>query len=149
MAITISGDSPNFSTASITTGTVTTGTVTTLNAPSGVLATQNGMTGIAKSWVSFNGTTSPCTIRGSFNVGSVTKVATGRYTVNFTTNMPIADYAVTGISRRDASPDAQFVTSIDGASAVPSTSAYSLCTGYGSNGAYVDSSYVQSAVFSS
>jgi hypothetical protein len=28
-------------------------TVPTLNAPSGVLATQNGMTGIAKAWVNF------------------------------------------------------------------------------------------------
>jgi hypothetical protein len=121
--------------------TISNGTVSTSSA--------NVIQGSAKAWVSFNGDTSPCTIRGSFNVGSVTKVATGRYTINFTTAMPNADYAVTGISRRGSSPDAQFVTSIDGQSAVPSTSSYSLCSGFGSNGAYVDSAYVHSATFSS
>ena len=58
MAITISGDAPNFSSATITTRTVTTltaptSTITTLNAPSGVLATQNGITGIPKAWGSY------------------------------------------------------------------------------------------------
>jgi hypothetical protein len=37
---------------------------------------------ICKAWVNFNGTTSPGTIKGSFNVSSVTKVATGSYEVN-------------------------------------------------------------------
>jgi len=39
---------------------------------------------IAKAWVNFNGTTSPGTIRGSFNVSSVTKVGPGSYEVNLT-----------------------------------------------------------------
>jgi hypothetical protein len=69
--------------------------VSTLNAPSGVLATQNGMTGIAKAWINFDATTS--TIRGSFNVASITKIGTGRFTITFTTAMPNANYAVTGI----------------------------------------------------
>jgi len=110
MPLTISGDTPNFSaatittgtitTATITTGTITTGTITTLNAPSGVLATQNGMTGIAKAWVNFNGTVAtPSTIRGSFNVASVTKNGTGDYTINFTTAMPNANYVITGSAR--------------------------------------------------
>jgi len=80
--------------------TIPTATVTTLNAPSGVLATQNGMTGIAKAWVNFDGTTSsPSTIRGSFNVGSVTKNGTGDYTINFTTAMPNTNYVVSGAAR--------------------------------------------------
>lgn len=66
--------------------------VSTLNAPSGVLATQNGMTGICKAWVSYNATTQ--TIRNSFNVSSVTYNGTGDYTVNFTTAMPSAEYSV-------------------------------------------------------
>jgi hypothetical protein len=70
-------------------------TVSTLNDDTGVLATQNGMTGIAKAWVNFNGT-STTTIRGSFNVGSITKNSTGNYTVNFTTAMPDSNYVVTG-----------------------------------------------------
>ncbi len=74
--------------------------VTTLNAISGVLATQNGMTGIAKAWVNFNGT-GTVAIRDSFNVSSITDNGTGDYTVNFTTAMPNANYslvATTGAS---------------------------------------------------
>lgn len=66
--------------------------ITTLNTPSGVLATQNGMTGICKAWVNYNGSTQ--TIIGSFNVSSVTYNALGDYTVNFTTAMPDTNYSV-------------------------------------------------------
>ena len=69
-------------------------TIDTLKASTGVLATQNGMTGIAKAWVKFNGSTA--VIGGSFNVGSVTKNGTGDYTVAYTTTMPDANYAITG-----------------------------------------------------
>lgn len=48
-----------------------------------------------RAWVNFNGTTaSPSTIRGSGNISSVTKSATGQYVVNFTTAMPDANYAL-------------------------------------------------------
>jgi hypothetical protein len=67
-------------------------TIDTLKASSGVLATQNGMTGIAKAWINYNG--SAQTISGSFNVSSVTYSATGKYIINFTTAMPNANYAV-------------------------------------------------------
>ena len=69
-------------------------TIDTLRASTGVLATQNGMTGIAKAWVQFGGTTP--TINGSFNVASITKNGTGDYTINFTTAMPDINYAVAG-----------------------------------------------------
>jgi hypothetical protein len=67
-------------------------TIDTLKAGSGVLATQNGMTGIAKAWVNFVGTTGVVT--NSFNVSSVTRNSTGNYTVAFTTAMPDANYAI-------------------------------------------------------
>jgi hypothetical protein len=55
-----------------------------------------------RAWVNFNGTTSPGTIRASGNVSSVTRNGTGDYTVNFTTAMPDANYAmVLGTSRDD------------------------------------------------
>ena len=76
----------------IATGTITTATVATLNAPSGVLATQNGMTGICKAWVNYNGVAQ--TITGSYNVSSVIYNSTGSYVVAFTTAMPNANYAV-------------------------------------------------------
>ena len=68
-------------------------TISTLNNDTGVLATQNGMTGIAKAWVNFNGT-GTVAIRDSFNVSSITDNGTGDYTVNFTTALPNANYCV-------------------------------------------------------
>ena len=71
-------------------------TIDTLKASSGVLATQNGMTGIAKAWVNWNGT-GTVAIRDSFNVSSITDNGTGNYTVNFTTAMPNANYSTVGV----------------------------------------------------
>jgi hypothetical protein len=65
--------------------------VSTLNDDTGVLATQNGMTGIAKAWLNYDGTAQ--SIRGSFNVSSVTYNAAGDYTVNFTTAMANGNYS--------------------------------------------------------
>jgi len=70
-------------------------TVSTLNDDTGVLATQNGMTGIAKAWVNWNGT-GTVAIRSSFNVSSITDNGTGNYTVNFTTAMPNTNYSTVG-----------------------------------------------------
>jgi hypothetical protein len=49
--------------------------------------------GSAKAWVNFNGT-GTVAIRASFNVSSITDNGTGDYTVNFTTAMPDANYAI-------------------------------------------------------
>jgi hypothetical protein len=73
--------------------------VSTLNDDTGVLATQNGMTGIAKAWVNFAGASG--TINVSFNVSSVTRNSTGDYTVNFTTAMPSANYSYFALGRRN------------------------------------------------
>jgi hypothetical protein len=70
-------------------------TISTLNNDTGVLATQNGMTGIPKAWVNFNGT-GTVAIRSSFNVSSITDNGTGDYTVNFTTAMPNTNFDVNG-----------------------------------------------------
>ena len=60
-----------------------------------------------RAWVNFDGTTTPPTIRASFNVDSVVRNDTGDYTVNFTTAMPDANYstvvAVTGRKGSDGS----------------------------------------------
>ena len=52
--------------------------------------------GSVRAWVNFDGTTVTPTIRAAGNVSSVTKVGTGQYTVNFTTAMVDANYALTG-----------------------------------------------------
>ena len=51
----------------------------------------------ARAWVNFDGTGVP-TIRASGNVSSITDNGVGDYTVNFTTAMPDANYAVAGTS---------------------------------------------------
>jgi len=56
-----------------------------------------------RAWVNFDGTVSPPTIRGSGNVSSVTRAATGDYTITFTNAMPDANYAVTGTAAVAAS----------------------------------------------
>lgn len=69
--------------------------VSTLNNDTGVLATQNGMTGIAKAWVNWDGSTAPNNIiRSSFNVSSITYTSTGVFVVNFTTAMANANYSI-------------------------------------------------------
>jgi hypothetical protein len=77
-------------------------TISTLNDDTGVLATQNGMTGIAKAWVNFTGSSGA--INGSFNVSSVIRYTTGRYGISFTTAMPNANYAISlGLSGENSS----------------------------------------------
>ena len=98
-------------------------TVSTINDSSGVLATQNGMTGIAKAWVNFNGT-GTIAIRSSFNVSSITDRGTGLYTVNFTTAMPDANYSVTSIASSDLTT--QVLTFIGGTSSVVTTSSVAI-----------------------
>jgi len=51
-----------------------------------------------RAWVAFNGTGTP-SIYDSGNVSSITDGGTGTFTVNFTTAMPTANYAVTTSSQ--------------------------------------------------
>jgi len=48
-----------------------------------------------RAWVNFDGT-GTVSIRESGNVSSITDIGTGDYTVNFATNMPDANYSVSG-----------------------------------------------------
>ena len=48
---------------------------------------------LCRAWVNFNGT-GTVAIRSSFNVSSITDNGTGDYTINFTTALPDANYAV-------------------------------------------------------
>jgi hypothetical protein len=81
------------------TGAVVLGTSPTLTTPAFDSATFATVSGTAplygcRAWVNFDGTTAtPCTIRGSGNVTSVNRNATGDYTINFTTAMPDANYS--------------------------------------------------------
>jgi hypothetical protein len=63
--------------------------------------------GRAKAWVNFDGSAGAVSVRGSFNVSSITENATGDYTINFTTAMSNANYAVTtlGHTKQTANGD--------------------------------------------
>jgi hypothetical protein len=126
------------------TATIPTATVTTLNAPSGVLATQNGMTGIAKAWVNFNGTGTPA-INNSFNVSSITDNGTGDYTINFTTAMPNANYVIAGSANQGIGNFGLIVNFPYTSS--PTTNAARIATGTPSS--LIDCAFVSVSVFSS
>jgi hypothetical protein len=122
-------------------------TISTLKDSSGVLATQNGMNGICKAWVSFNGSTQA--ISGSFNVSSITRVTTGQYTINFTTAMPDATYA-------DFAGGGKYSDAINnsGQTCVPYTIGSLRTTASGtiyntapSSGTTIDTTYITYAVF--
>jgi hypothetical protein len=60
--------------------------------------TQTGT--LCRAWVNFNGT-GTVAIRASFNVSSITDNGTGDYTINFTTALADANYAVTSEYQSD------------------------------------------------
>jgi len=125
--------------------------VSTLNAPSGVLATQNGMTGIAKAWAQFTGATPPV-LNGSFNVSSITRNATGYYTINFTTAMSNANYSAVmsgGTVISGANSSQAIFTNNSAASVAPTTSSFTVTTGTASWGAYADLNWICVSVLGS
>ena len=112
--------------------------ISTLNDDTGVLATQNGMRGVAKAWVNFNGSTAA--IRGSFNVSSATRTGTGLWTVSFTTAMPDANYSCVATGRQAAVANG-YCLGVDS----PTTTSIGITGTY--NAASADTAYVMVAVF--
>ena len=74
--------------AIIANATAGTNTLTLPAATGTVLSTTS--TGVCRAWVIFSGST----IIGQYNVSSVTVNSTGNFTINFTSNLPSANYAV-------------------------------------------------------
>ena len=61
----------------------------------------------AKAWCNWNGSQA---IQGSFNVSSVTDVATGKAQVNLTTPMTNINYAVAGMAGTEGTPDTSAIS---------------------------------------
>lgn len=142
MAITISGDSPNFTTVAATTITNVTN-ISSNAADTPVILGDSGTNyNTCRAWVNFNGT-GTVAIRADFNVTSITDNNTGDYTVNFTNAMPDANYAWAGSSQ---SSSAQTVRAIfTNTSTTPTASALRV-----QNSNYVsaeDPSYASVVVF--
>jgi hypothetical protein len=112
--------------------TISNGTVSTSSA--------NVIQGSAKAWVNYNGSSN--TIRGSYNVSSVTDNGTGNFTVNFTNAMPDANYsAVLATTFSDSSG------SYDTTGAPYSFASGSVRLTVGYSGGNRDNYYVGVAVF--
>ena len=124
-----------------TTGTViTTGDTGTVTKTMISTSTSTGF-GLCRAWVNFVGSSG--SINKSFNISSVTRTSTGVYTVNFTTAMPDATYAVVTTCFSDAST---FGFSI-GASSLTTSSVGIQCRAGASAFAYYDSPAIHVAIF--
>ena len=82
----------------------------------------------AKAWVNFNGSGTVAII-ASGNVTSVTDNGTGDYTINFTTAMADANYAVSGICSTPTSGDYVYVLNTRSAN-VPTTTTLPIYASY-------------------
>ena len=107
-------------------------------------STTNCIIGSAKAWVQFAGSTG--TIAGSFNVSSVTRASAGTYTINYTTAMSNANYAVSfgagNASGGVGVPRAQAIGSI-------STTQLQFINAQASNNTLLDDAITSAVVFSS
>lgn len=83
------------STAESQAGTNNTNFITPLRMRDGFNASGSAPVYACRAWVNFNGT-GTVAIRGSGNVSSITDNGVGNYTINFTTAMADANYAVGG-----------------------------------------------------
>ena len=126
------------------TQTLTNKTLTTPNINSAQFATVSGTAPIypCRAWVNFDGTGTPA-IRASANVTSLTDNGTGDYTVNLTTAMPDANYAICGnVGNTTNSDKVMIPTNL----ATPTTSAFRISsqTYLGVNN---DNNYIWAAIF--
>ena len=131
------------------TGAVVLGTSPTLTTPtfdSAQLPTISGTAPLymCRAWVNFNGT-GTVAIRGSGNVSSITDNGTGDYTVNFTTAMVDANYAINALCSQ-ATTYNQFVELYQ--LTVPTASLVRIRTNAAfTGGTNEDSAYISVAIF--
>lgn len=102
----------------------------------------------ARAWCNFNGTlASPITPRAAYNVSSVTKNATGDYTLNFTTALADANYVPTCFGNRATAATAPRLPTIRSDGTLPTTTAFRFEMVDTSSTGLVDMAYINVAVF--
>lgn len=122
--------------------------VSTLNNDTGVLQTQNGMTGIAKAWINFGYVSSSLTTRASFNISSVTRNSTGLYTITFTTAMPNANYILAGgLESMTGNSTTQIYAGSGGSGTAPTLKTTTQCQINFSAGGSLQDPYTASVMF--
>lgn len=117
-------------------------TIATLSDGTNSTSSTNCIKGSARAWLNYNGSTQ--TVVGSYNISSVTYVSSAYYTLNFTTAMPNANYAVAGIVGNTAGGAAKMLVP-----AGAQTTTTCPLTAYVYNATQSDSSYFAVAIFSS
>lgn len=148
---------------SFTGGPITSSGTLTFNGPnpglSGNVLTSNGTSWVsgavsvpqgAKAWVNFNGTSSgTITPRASYNVSSVTKNATGDYTLNFTTALADTNYAPFGMAEGNTNAASNVGQVGKYYGGTMTTSAFRILVGTNGTGGAVpfDSNYVSVGIF--
>lgn len=102
--------------------------------------------GVAKAWANFGVVKGAVIVRASFNVESVTRIATGKYRVTFTTPFQDANYCWLAFARNAGSQSSMKVATAR-ASAEAKTPAYVelICTT--AAGTLADSSEINLTVF--
>jgi len=109
---------------------------------------------VCAAWVNFNGK-STVSIRQSYNVSSITDNATGRYTVNFSSAVAVADYAVFvtssyGSAEKGGSDDDDYINglgTIRRESGNTTTTAFKMVCGYGTGGSTQDHAQICAGIF--
>jgi len=102
-----------------------------------------------RAWVNFNGT-GTVAIRASLNVSSITDNGTGDYTVNFTTAMPDANYAVNTTSAGASTTNnarTMVIAGSSGAAVLKSTTQIQVTTGDAYASVMLDSAECNVSVF--
>ena len=107
---------------------------------SGIIKVQsNGVTTNALAWVNFDGSaSSPIAPRAAYNISSVTRNSTGNFTLNFTTAMADANYAVAGL----AGVGSAAASTVWGDQGTRTTSAYQFAVGNSSSGSNGNYNYI-------
>ena len=98
-----------------------------------------------RAWVNFNGT-GTVAIRASGNVSSITDNGTGDYTVNFTTAMPDANYAV-NVTGQVTLGSFYGMGAVNGATAPATTSVRIVSLNNVGGAALSDATYMNVAIF--
>jgi len=125
-------------------------TVTGTGSYSGNLSFNSGYGSAAvaygcRAWVNFNGT-GVVAIRASGNVSSITDNGTGDYTVNFTTAMPDANYAVSQMTGAQPGVSLNVSATLSTDLATPTTSGFRVQSRRRDTNGDVDVSYANFTV---
>jgi hypothetical protein len=133
-------------TQTLTNKTLTSPTLTTPNVNSAQFATVSGTAPLyaARAWVNFN-STGTVAILASGNVSSITDDGTGLFTVNMTTAMPDANYAVFGTTINNGQMGVQIRGPYNGSPTTYTTSAVAINTTQANS--FYDCSIVNVSIF--